>query len=202
MQALFALCVLTVALWAALAGMALVLTPGESPLDMDLRGRLDGRASWLVKATFAVRGAAALLLAGAVAVGTPATARLAAGLVLFALWGAGSALLAVLDADLPGDPPSATGRAHVQIAHAAYVAAVAGMLMMSLNFGQAEEEVRNERIALPVALLAAVVMVLHFAGHWQAARGPAGVLARSSGILQNVCLVLVMIWTAAVAIAL
>ncbi len=139
---------------------------------------------------------------GAVCVGAPDDARSVAGLVLLAVWGGGSALLAVYDTDMPGDAPTAHGRAHALVALIAYVAAAVGMLLVSLDLRGAEATAGVARWALPIALVAAVAMFAQFAGFAAAARTPGRGLGRYAGLLQRVYLATVMLWAAVVAIGL
>ena len=79
---------------------------------MGMSGLARGRAPWVMKSAFLCRGGSALLLL----IALPGCARHgrhhAAGLVAFWIWGVGSAALAVIDTDMPGEPPSRAGAAH------------------------------------------------------------------------------------------
>jgi Protein of unknown function (DUF998) len=141
----------------------------------------------------------ALSLVAAAADGVPAAARSVPGLVLFAVWGRGSALLACYDTDMPGDKPTRRGQAHALIALAAYVAAVAGMVLVSLQLRHGEATAVVGRWTLLIALVAAVAMFAQFVAFAEAARPPAAGLGRYAGLLQRVFLALVMLWTVVVA---
>jgi hypothetical membrane protein len=191
-----ALSLLTIAgavLWTALVVAAQMLTPGQSALRLGMSGLATGRYGWLMKLAFVVRGLTALALVAAVAGSVPAA------LVLFAAWGGGSALLACYDTDMPGLKRTRRGQAHALIALLAYVAAVAGMVLISLPLRHAEATAGVGRWALFIALVAAVAMVAQFAGFAVAARPAAGGLGRHAGLLQRVFLALVMLWTVVVA---
>ena len=186
-----ALSLLTVAgavLWTALVVAAQLLTPGQSALRMGMSGLATGRYGWLMKLAFVVRGLSALALVAAVAGSVPAAAVSVPGLVLFAAWGAGSALLACYDTDLPGRKRTRRGQAHALIALVAYVAAVAGMILISLQLRHGEATDGVGRWALFIALVAAVAMFAQFAGFAEAARSPARGLGRYAGLLQRVFL--------------
>jgi hypothetical protein len=199
MSALSVLAIAGVALWAVLVVAAQLLTPGQSALSMGMSGLATGPHGWLMKLAFVVRGVTALALVGAVAGGAADAAVSVPGLALFAAWGGGSALLACYDTDMPGDAPTKHGRAHALIALAAYVAAVAGMIAISLGLrGEASLAV-TARWALLLALLAALAMFAQFAGFAEAARSPEHGLGRYAGLLQRVFLALVMLWTVVVA---
>ncbi len=188
--------------WVVLVIAAQLLTPDQCVLSMGMSGLATGRHGWVMRIAFIVRGLAALALVGAVCVGAPDDARSIAGLVLLAVWGAGSALLAVYDTDMPGDAPTAHGRAHALIALIAYVAAAVGMLLVSLDLRGAEATAGVARWALPIALVAAVAMFAQFAGFAAAARTPGRGLGRYAGLLQRIYLATVMLWTAVVALGL
>lgn len=197
-----ALSLLTIAgavLWAALVAAAQVLTPGQSPLSMGMSGLATGRFGWLMRASFVVRGLTALALVAAAAGSVPAAALSVPGLVLFAAWGGGSALLACYDTDMPGRKATRLGQAHAFIALAAYVAAVAGMILVSSQLRVGEATSGVARWAVPIALVAAVAMLAQFAAFAAAARPPARGLGRYAGLFQRVFVVLVMVWTVVVA---
>lgn len=197
-----ALSLLTIAgavLWTALVVAAQMLTPAQSALRLGMSGLATGRYGWLMKLAFVVRGLTALALVAAVAGSVPAAALSVPGLVLFAAWGGGSALLACYDTDMPGLKRTRRGQAHALIALVAYVAAVAGMILVSLPLRHAEATAGVGRWALFIALVAAVAMVAQFAGFAVAARPAAGGLGRHAGLLQRVFLALVMLWTVVVA---
>ncbi len=197
-----ALSLLTIAgagLWVALVVTAQLLTPGQSAVHMGMSGLATGRYGWLMKLAFVVRGLTTLALVAAVAGGVPAAAVSLPGLVLFAAWGGGSALLACYDTDVPGHKPTRRGQAHALIALIAYVAAVAGMILMSLQLRHDGALAGVARWALLIALVAAVAMLAQLAGFAAAARLPAHGLGRYAGLLQRVFLALVMLWTVVVA---
>jgi hypothetical protein len=196
------LTVVAVVGWAALVVAAQLLTPEQSALSMGMSGLATGRHGRLMRLAFVVRGFAALALVGAVWAAVPEGARSIAGLALVAVWGVGSALLAACDTDMPGDEPTPHGRAHALIALVAYVAAAAGMVLVALGFRGEEATAGIARWALPLALVAAVAMLVQFAGFGAAARSTSRGLGRYAGLLQRVYLALVMLWTALVAVAL
>ena len=105
MQLLAALAAAFVVAWAVLVVVAQVLNPDQSPLTMGMSGLARGRAPWVMKSSFIVRGLSALLLVAAL----PADLRVArlvfAGVVLLWVWGVGSAALALADTDMPGEAP-------------------------------------------------------------------------------------------------
>ena len=199
MPALSLLTIAGVVLWVALVVAAQLLTPEQSALHMGMSGLATGRHGWLMKLAFVVRGLTALALVAAVAGSVPAAAVSLPGLVLFAAWGGGSALLACYDTDMPGHQPTRRGRAHALIALIAYVAAVAGMILVSLQLRHDGALAGTARWALLIALVAAVAMLAQFAGFAAAARLPARGLGRHAGLLQRVFLALVMLWTVVVA---
>ena len=101
---------------------------------MGMSGLARGRAPWVMKSSFIVRGLSALLLVAAL----PADLRIAAGLVLVGVgllwvWGVGSAALALADTDMPGEAPTSTGAAHALIALVAYIAGVAGAIVILVH---------------------------------------------------------------------
>jgi hypothetical membrane protein len=208
MSVLSLLSIAGVVIWVALVVTAQLLNPAQSWLVMGMSGLARGRHGWIMKLAFVVRGVAALALVWALQEVVPRGALMIAGLLLFWVWGVGSASLARFDTDMPGEPPSRAGAAHVLIALIAYVGAVAGMLLLSPVLGREQATAGVARWALLIALVAAVAMCAQFAGFGAAAkqaRAAAGApapprgLARYAGLLQRVFLALVMLWTVVVA---
>ncbi len=165
--------------WAILLVLAHRMTPGQDALSMGMSGLVHGRARVVMKAAFLARGGAALALVAALPAVVPRGGLTIAGLVLFWLWGAASALLALYDTDMPGEAPTRQGVAHAVAATVAYVAGVAGMLALSLVLRGEAATAGVARWALLIAAAAAVAMVAQFAGFAAAAR-VAGA-ARESG---------------------
>jgi len=197
-----ALSLLTIAgavLWVALVVAAQLLTPQQSALHMGMSGLATGRYGWLMKLAFVVRGLTALALVAAVAGSVPAAAVSLPGLVLFAAWGGGSALLACYDTDMPGHKPTRRGQAHALIALIAYLAAVAAAIMVSLQLRHGAATAGTARWALLIALVAAVAMFAQLAAFAEAVRSPSHGFGRYAGLLQRFFLVLIMLWTVVVA---
>ena len=103
---------------------------------------------------------------------------------------------------MPGEEPTAQGRAHALIALVAYVAAAVGMIVVSWELRDAEATAALARWAWPIALFAAVAMVVQFAGFAAAARSTDEGLGRYAGLLQRIFIGSVMLWTALVAFGL
>ena len=214
-----ALSILTIAgavLWAALVLVVQVLTPEHDVLTMGMSALAAGKHGWLMKAAFVVRGLTALALVATVAANVPVVACSLAGLVFFALWGGGSALLACFDTDMSGQKPTRDGAAHMFVALLAYVSAVVGMALISWDLTRAHSTSDLARVALALTVLAAIALLAQFAGFSAAARDarPGGRrrpalageralargLARYAGLLQRIFVVLVMVWAVIVAI--
>jgi hypothetical protein len=223
MPALSILTVACAALWAALVLLVQVVTPEHDVLSMGMSALATGKYGWMMKAAFVVRGLTALALVATVVANAPVVACSLAGLIFFALWGGGSALLACFDTDMPGQKPTREGAAHVLIALLAYVSAVVGMALISWDFTRAHSTSDLARVALVLTVLAAIALLAQFAGFGAAARdaparrdartrdtaaGGAGRprfgsgFARYAGLLQRIFLVLVMAWTVVVAVGL
>ncbi len=156
--------------WAALVVTAQVLTPEQDALGMGMSGLVHGRGRVAMKAAFLARGVSALALVAALPAVVPRGGMTIAGLVLFWMWGAGSALLALYDTDMPGEAPSRQGAAHSITALVAYIAGVAGMLALSLVLRGEAATAGVARWALLVAVAATVALVAQFAGFAAAAR--------------------------------
>jgi len=171
-----ALAIVAAVAWAVLAVVAQVMTPDQSVLRMGMSGLVHGRARWLMKAAFVMRGFAALALVAALPASLPRGAMMIAGLTLFWLWGAGSALLALVDTDMPGEKPTWRGAAHAVIALVAYVAGVVGMVVLSLLLRDEAATADVARWALPIASVAVVAVFVKnaaFGAAARASRGPA-----------------------------
>jgi hypothetical protein len=188
-----------VSLSGVLVVMVQLITPSHSATRMGVSALARGRHGWLMKLAFAVRGMAALSLVAAVQADVPPASRSFTGMVLFTLWGAGSALLAAYDVDLPGERPTNGGRAHAVIAAASCLVAVAGMLLISWRLWEGEATAGLARWALPIALAAAVALTAEFTGLAAAAGSPRRRLGACAGLLQRVFLALVVAWSLAVA---
>jgi hypothetical membrane protein len=220
MSALSILTIAAVALWVALVVVAQLLAPEQSPLSMGMSGLARARHGWIMRLAFVVRGAAALLMVAAVVHSLAATDRSVVGLVLFAVWGVGSALLAVFNTDMPGETLTRHGKAHASIAGVAYLAAVVAMLSTSFSLPGDQASAWALRLAY-LALFALIAQYAAFGAQARAAaaaRAAAGgpavkpdgpldippprALARYAGLLQRVFLALVMLWTVVVAASL
>jgi hypothetical membrane protein len=170
MHLLAALAAAFVVTWAVLVVVAQVLNPDQSPLTMGMSGLARGRAPWVMKASFIVRGLSALLLVAAL----PADLRIA-GLVLVGVgllwvWGVGSAALALADTDMPGEAPTPTGAAHALIALVAYIAGVVGAMVLSYTMLHNAGLSGIATLALPISITAAAALVVQFVAFGAAAR--------------------------------
>ena len=159
-----------VIVWAALVIAAQLLNPEQSPLAMGMSGLARGHAPWVMKSAFVCRGASALVLLFALPSVLGTAALTLAGMAAFWLWGVGSALLALSDTDMPGEPPSRAGAVHAALALVAYVAGVAGAIALSVVLLRGDDTSGVAVLALPLALTAAAAMVLQFVAFGAAAR--------------------------------
>jgi hypothetical protein len=162
--------VVFVLLWAVLVVVAHVLNPDQSPRSMGMSGLARGRAPWVMKASFIARGLSALCLVAALPTVLGSGALALIGLVLFWVWGGGSAALALADTDLPGEQPTRAGAAHALIALVAYVAGAAGAVALSLALRGEAATAGVARWTLPIALVAAVALIAQFVAFGSAAR--------------------------------
>jgi len=123
-----------------------------------------------MKSAFLCRGASALVLLFALpsVLGTDALTLI--GMAAFWVWGVGSALLALSDTDMPGEPPSRTGSIHAVLALVAYVAGVAGAIVLSVVLLRGDDTSGLAVWALPLALTAAAAMAVQFVAFGTAAR--------------------------------
>jgi hypothetical protein len=226
MPVLSIVCVSLTALWLALVLAAHLLNPGQSPLSMGMSGLAVGPHGWAMKAAFAARGSAACVLAAALPGALFPGWRLTAGFVLFWVWGVGSVLLALYDTDVPGEPPSRHGRAHVSIALVSYLAALAAVVTLSPALMRSGGSAVTAWWALPIALAAALFLLLQSIAFWQQAREaaaraaaerhvasaasrprepgvapPASPLGAYAGLLQRVFVGLIMLWTVLAAVS-
>ena len=170
MSAFAYLAAVLVVVWAVLVIVAQLLNPEQSPLAMGMSGLARGRAPWVMKSAFLCRGASALVLLFALpsVLGTDALTLM--GMAAFWVWGVGSALLALSDTDMPGEPPSRTGSIHAVLALVAYVAGVAGAIALSAVLFRGDDTAGLAVWALPLALTAAAAMAVQFVAFGAAAR--------------------------------
>jgi hypothetical protein len=156
--------------WAALVIVAQRLNPEQSPLSMGMSGLARGHAPWVMKSSFLCRGASALVLLIALpsVLGTAGLAL--AGFLAFWVWGVGSAALALVDTDMPGEPPTRTGAVHTTLALLAYVCGAAGSVVLSVVLMGSEATTAATVLALPLALVATAAMLLQFVAFGAAAR--------------------------------
>ena len=156
--------------WAVLLIVAQRLNPEQSPISMAMSGLARGHAPWVMKAGFVCRGASALALLVSVPSVLGTAGLTLAGILALWVWGVGSAALALVDTDMPGEPPSQAGAAHVVIALLAYVCGVAGALVLSVALLRDDATAGIGAWALPLALFALAAMVLQFVAFGEAAR--------------------------------
>ena len=159
-----------VVVWAVLVIVAQLLNPEQSPLAMGMSGLARGRAPWVMKSAFVCRGASALVLLFALPSVLGTAALTLTGMAAFWVWGVGSALLALSDTDMPGEPPSRTGSVHAVLALVAYVAGVAGAIVLSVVLLRGDDTAGLAVWALPLALTAAAAMAVQFVAFGAAAR--------------------------------
>ncbi len=159
-----------VVVWAALVIVAQLLNPEQSPLAMGMSGLARGRAPWVMKSAFVCRGASALVLLFALPSALGTTGLMLVGMAAFWVWGVGSALLALSDTDMPGEPPSRAGSVHAVLALVAYVAGVAGAIALSVVLLRGDDTQGLAVWALPLALTAAAAMAVQFVAFGAAAR--------------------------------
>jgi hypothetical protein len=155
---------------AFLVVVAQVLNPEQSPLALGMSGLARGRGPWVMKSAFVARGTAALLLVAALPTQLSLTGLALTGLALFWVWGVGSAALALADTDMPGEAPTPRGAAHALIAMVAYVAGVAGAIVLSAAMLGDQELSGAAVLALPLSIIAALALVVQFIAFGAAAR--------------------------------
>ncbi|HEX5640744.1 MAG TPA: DUF998 domain-containing protein [Thermoleophilia bacterium] len=170
MSAFAYLAAVLVVVWAVLVIVAQLLNPEQSPLAMGMSGLARGRAPWVMKSAFVCRGASALVLLFALPSVLGTAALTLTGMAAFWVWGVGSALLALSDTDMPGEPPSRTGSVHALLALVAYLAGVAGAIMLSVVLLRGDDTAGLGVWALPLALTAAAAMAVQFVAFGAAAR--------------------------------
>jgi hypothetical protein len=156
--------------WVVLVVVAQVLNPDQSPLSMGMSGLARGRGPWVMKSSFLARGLSALLLIAALPAQLSIAGLVLAGLVLFWVWGVGSAVLALADTDMPGEAPTRTGAAHALVAMVAYVAGVAGAIALSVAMLRDAGMAGVATWSLPLSITAAAALVIQFVAFGAAAR--------------------------------
>jgi hypothetical protein len=134
-----------------------------------MSGLARGRAPWVMKSSFIVRGLSAIVLVAALPEGVRTGVLAVAGVVLLWLWGLGSAALALVDTDMPGEARTPVGAAHALIALAAYIAGVVGAIALSYSLLRSGLT-GIAQWSLPIAVIAAVAVVVQFVAFWAAAR--------------------------------
>lgn len=88
-----------------------------------------GSWAWLMDVDFVLRCLLSLAAAGSLAVAGARSRRLTAGLVLVAVWAIASGLLAFFPDDPVGTPLRSTGRVHLALAFAAFLAVLVGTIL-------------------------------------------------------------------------
>jgi hypothetical protein len=169
MHMLAAVTAALVVAWAVLVVVAQVYNPDQSPLAMGMSGLARGRAPWVMKSSFIVRGLSALALVAALPSDLRSGLALA-GVVLLWVWGVGSAALALADTDMPGEAPTPAGAAHALIAMVAYIAGVGGAILLSSTMLHHDLLSGVAIWALPIAVTAAAALAVQFVAFGAAAR--------------------------------
>ena len=170
MSAFAYLAAVLVVAWAALVIVAQLLNPEQSPLAMGMSGLARGHAPWVMKSAFVCRGASALVLLFALPSALGTAGLTLVGMAAFWVWGVCSALLALSDTDMPGEPPSRAGSAHAVLALVSCVAGVAGAIALSVVLLRGDDTQGLAVWALPLALTAAAAMVVQLVAFGAAAR--------------------------------
>jgi hypothetical membrane protein len=156
--------------WAGLAAAGVVLyvlvdialalvRPGLSLVHNPESDYGVGPFSWLMDLNFLLRGAltACLLLAIVRSWRPTPLARL--GVLLLAMWGGFSALLAAFPDDPLGTPATAGGSVHLLLALMAFLGALAGTLVLSLAAGQLPPLVGARGWLLALAAVAVIPLL-------------------------------------------
>jgi hypothetical protein len=181
MQMLAAVAAALVVAWAVLVVVAQVKNPDQSPITMGMSGLARGRAPWVMKSAFIVRGLSALALVAALPADLRVTRLAFAGVVLLWVWGTGSAVLALADTDMPGEAPTPAGRAHAVIALVAYIAGATGAIVLSSTMLRHAGLSGIATWALPISITAAAALAVQVVAFGAAAReAPAGMAAGSA----------------------
>lgn len=157
-----ALAAALVVAWAVLVIVAQQLNPDQSPLSMGMSGLARGHCPWVMKSAFLCRGGAALMLLIALPAVVGVAGLTLSGVLAFWVWGVASAALALIDTDMPGEPPSQMGAVHITVAMLAYVCGVVGAVVLSVVVLRMHALGGASVLALLLALAAAVAMVVQF----------------------------------------
>lgn len=124
-----------------------------------------GPYSWLMDLNFLLRGALSLALAAALLRVAAGSNRLRVGVAFLAVWGVGSGILAFFPDDPPGYPVTAAGQVHLAVAFIAFLSAVIGTIVLSVE-GRHFAQLRPLHPWLLVVSVAAVIP-LALLGHTQ-----------------------------------
>ncbi len=183
--------------WAALAAAGVVVYVALDVLLAFLRPDLSlihnaesdygvGSYSWVMDLNFLLRGALTLSLVLAISRRWRPSPRARAGLALLAAWGVGSALLAFFPDNPPGTAVTASGGVHLLLAALAFLCALAGTIMLSVDLDYLRPLAPLRGWLLGVAVLAVVPLL---------ALGRAGFRPSSPGGLVERCfLALELLW--------
>jgi hypothetical membrane protein len=118
------------------------------------------------------------------------------GLFLLGVWAVGALLLAAFPTDVPATPVSWYGAIHLVVALLAFLGGAAGVLRLSLQFGDEPVLQGAKKFALPIAAVAVLFLFLLFGLPFAAPH----LASRIGGVTERVLIGSTLVWILALSV--
>ncbi len=163
---LFWVVILLIILYAVLDVIAQSLPPHYSPISQAESDLAVGRFGFIMTLNFLNRGVLSLIFIFAflrtLDLTGVARSRFRAGTYLLGAWAVGAILLAIFPTDVPATPVSWHGAIHIVVALIAFIGGAFGAFAISWKLGKNHEFEGLKPIALPLSVIAVILLVIEF----------------------------------------
>lgn len=195
---LFTISIAGIVLYVVLDAIAQSLPPHYSPISQAESDLAVGPYGYIMTLNFINRGVLSLCsLLGLVITfrreGTVGSGY-RRGAYAFAVWSLGALLLAAFPTDVPATPMSWHGAIHFVVAILAFLGGAVGALLLTLGMKGSKSMARARRVALPLAVLAALLCAVELLGPGAAP----GFFGSNGGLVERLFLGSVLLWIGAV----
>jgi len=186
--------IVLIILYVVLDVIAQILPPHYSPISQAESDLAVGKFGFIMTLNFLNRGVLSLIFISAFLRTSDLTgvarSYFRTGTYLLGAWAIGAILLAIFPTDVPATPVSWHGAIHLVVAVVAFIGGALGTFAISRKLGKNHEFEGLKRIALPLSVIAVILLVIEF-----------GVLfvsphlgARIGGLTERVFLGSVLLW--------
>lgn len=195
---LFVTAIAGLVLYVILDAVAQSLPPHYSPISQAESDLAVGQYGYVMTLNFINRGILSLCFLFGLLLTIYSTdranLRLRKGSYAFVFWSVGALLLAAFPTDVPATPVSWHGVIHLLVAIVAFLGGAFGSLYISLGMVGSSPVARARRLALPIAVLSAILCIIELIGPPAAP----GFFSNYGGLIERSFLGSVLLWVGAV----